>query len=186
VIGALLDYVAVVGMNSLAEYNAENAASGLDLTAAELNLMLNSSAIAEDNYAEALERIIDHDSLPRDNPSLSSEQLYLFENQITTDVSIGYVTQQAAGDSDPYIQVFVDADSVGESWDIVFKTDSGSYTTILSGHEITQAEADQGYFLVNDGGGISSSQITAGNGYFNVKPNGEITPIAADYDFTYY
>jgi len=100
-------------------------------------------------------------------------------------VYVEYATVQAAGDTTPYIQIVVDDDSVGEAWDIVYKTTSGNYTTILSNHVVTQAEADQGFITVNDGVGPVTGAVTAADGYINVVKHGDGTPIAADYFFDY-
>jgi hypothetical protein len=185
VISTLYDYTAVVGMDTLAEYTAENTEDGFDLSKAEFNILLGNALIDDANYQEALERVISQESLPVDNPSDVNEQFYLFQNQITSDVYIEYATVQAAGDTTPYIQIVVDDDSVGEAWDIVYKTTSGDYTTILSNHVVTQAEADQGFITVNDGVGPITTAVSAADGYINVVKHGDVTPIAADYFFDY-
>jgi hypothetical protein len=185
VISTLYDYTAVVGMDTLAEYSSENTADSFDLSKAELNILLGNALIDDANYQEALDRVISQESLPVDNPSDVNEQFYLFQNQITSDVYIEYATVQAAGDTTPYIQIVVDDDSVGEAWDILYKTTSGNYTTILSNHVITQGEADQGFITVNDGVGPNTSAVTAADGYINVVKHGENVPIAADYLFEY-
>jgi len=185
VISTLYDYTAVVGMDTLAEYTTESTADGFDLSKAELNILLGNALIDDANYQEALERVISQESLPVDNPSDANEQFYLFQNQITSDVYVEYATVQAAGDTTPYIQIVVDDDSVGEAWDIVYKTTSGNYTTILSNHVVTQAEADQGFITVNDGVGPDAGAVSAADGYINVVKHGDVTPIAADYFFDY-
>jgi len=185
VISTLYDYTAVVGMDTLAEYSAENTADSFDLSKEELNILLGKTLINDSNYQEALDRVISQESLPVDNPSDTNEQFYLFQNQITSDVYVEYATVQAASDTTPYIQIVVDENSEGEAWDIVYKTTSGNYTTILSNHVITQSEADQGFITVNDGVGPNTSAVTAADGYINVVKHGDVTPIAADYFFDY-
>jgi hypothetical protein len=172
-------------MDTLAEYSAENTADSFDLSKEELNILLGKTLINDSNYQEALDRVISQESLPVYNPSDTNEQFYLFQNQITSDVYVEYATVQAASDTTPYIQIVVDENSEGEAWDIVYKTTSGSYTTILSNHVITQSEADQGFITVNDGVGPNTSAVSAADGYINVVKHGENVPIAADYFFDY-
>jgi hypothetical protein len=57
--------------------------------------------------------------------------------------------------------------------------------TILSNHTITQAEADQGFFAVNDGTGLNTNAVNAQDGYINVVRHGDTAPVAADYFFDY-
>jgi hypothetical protein len=185
VISSLYDYTAVVGMDTLAEYQSENTADSFDLSKAELNILLGKTLINDDNYQEALDRVISQESLPVDNPSDSREQFYLFQNQITSDVYVEYATVQSKQDKEPYIQIVVDDDSVGEAWDIVYKT-SGDYTTILSNHVVTQAEADQGFISVNDGvGPVTGAGAVNADGYINVVKHGETVPVSADYYFDF-
>jgi hypothetical protein len=181
----LYDYAASVGMDSMDEYQAQNNASGVDLSISELNDMLGNTYIDTTNYQAALERIIGQESIPVSNPSDANEQFNLFQNQITSDVAVSYATMQATQDTTPYIKVDVAAGTVGEAWDIVYKTSGGSYVTILSNHTITQAEADQGFFALNDATGLNTSAVDAQDGYINVVRHGDTAPVAADYFFDY-
>jgi len=157
---AVFDAAGVVEFSNLADYQANGVSNGIQLTAAEINLLLPGQSFATDsNLSDILSHLTSQTTLPQMSASANyteaQAKAYQLEQILTSDAYVSSVSPANSGDTTPAVRVeLVDA-AVGDTMIII--NENGTQSSFV----LTQTEinAKASVKNVSEGTNVTANDV---------------------------